>query len=450
MKKLYTFCRITALSTLLFSGSLKSNGQYCITNLYLTGCTNNDYIRSFRTSGGMGDIMNPSTGCSNTTNGYTYYSALSHTTSVGNNVNFSIVNNPFNNENYYFYVDWNADGDFTDAGETITTGTVPAGDSVTGSFPVPPGTTLGTKRMRARFVFNPTTPVTACSQENYGEIEDYNLNIVAPAPPCNSPSNATVSNITGVTADMTWTAVPGAIGYEWAITTSPTPPSSGTGSVTGTAIGTNTLTPNTTYYFHLRTKCSGFNQSSGWVTKTFTTTSAPACTAPSNFKVNDVTTNSVQFSWSPSSTAISYEYAITTTTNPPTTGIPTTQLSASISLLNSATKYYVRVRSICSASTYSGWLLIPIFTHFSTSVNEVNNDYLNIYPSPASDKLTIESAQSADKAIIQLIDVSGRMVMEQGFGTSSTTLDISKLQPGIYILKYLQGPTVSIQRIVKQ
>ncbi|WP_276134550.1 GEVED domain-containing protein [Polluticoccus soli] len=444
MKNLCPLVRFAAFSAVLLAGTLNSNAQYCTTNLYLTGCIDDDYIQSFRTTGGLTNITNYLTGCSNTTTAaYTYYSAHTHTTSVGNSVNYSLVNGPVYAENYYLFVDWNADGDFTDAGETIASGAVAIGDSVTGSFPVPAGTSLGTKRMRARVVYNPSSTVTACSQANYGEVEDYNLVVTTP---CDPPSSATISNIASTSADMTWPAVSGAMGYDWDVTTSPTPPTMGAYNSTTTTASIATLSPATIYYFHLRTQCAAGYYST-WVTQTFTT--LPPC-APPTMTIDDITTNSIKISWTPVSNAVNYEYSVLTTTPPPPSGTSTTALSATISSLNGATKYYVRLRSVCGASSYSTWQFKQAFTHYPTSVDEFNEGSLHIYPTPASDVLTIESPEHQGNAIVQLTDVSGRMVMEQETNTPTTTLNISKLQPGVYILKHMQGSAVSIHQIVKQ
>lgn len=84
------------------------------------------------------------------------------------------------------FVDWNNDGDFLDAGESYfnTTATIKRSTTVTagkvtltGTLPIPSGTTFGVKRVRVKYNFSGTTlnlPLTAaCEEMSNGQVEDY-------------------------------------------------------------------------------------------------------------------------------------------------------------------------------------------------------------------------------------------------------------------------------------
>lgn len=86
------------------------------------------------------------------------------------------------------FVDWNEDGDFNDAGEAYfnTTATIKRSTTITGgvitltgTLPIPAGTTLGNKRMRVKYNFSGTTLnttlTTACSDLTNGQAEDYTI-----------------------------------------------------------------------------------------------------------------------------------------------------------------------------------------------------------------------------------------------------------------------------------
>jgi hypothetical protein len=90
-------------------------------------------------------------------------------------------------------------------------------------------------------------------------------------PSCVPPITPVATAITTTTATVSWTAALPApsVGYQWAVTTSATPPASGTATTLLTASSTG-LSPNTQYYLHVRSACSGATFST-WVTSSFTT-----------------------------------------------------------------------------------------------------------------------------------------------------------------------------------
>jgi hypothetical protein len=181
----------------------KTSAQYCTTNLYTQlGCTDDDYISSFSTTGGITNITNNNTTCNNTstTDAYTYFSGMTHTAVQGNTVNFSVAASPTWTEGVKIFVDYNNDGDYLDANELVwqSATTLAAGTSATGSFVIPVATTPGVKRMRVRCVFAGTV-FTACDPQQYGEVEEYNLQVVALAACAGTPNAGTAtSTITNI------------------------------------------------------------------------------------------------------------------------------------------------------------------------------------------------------------------------------------------------------------
>lgn len=95
---------------------------------------------------------------------------------------------------FIVFVDWNQDGDFSDAGETyfgatalaITNSTGTDGKTVVGSITVPENAKLGTTRMRIKKNFGATAQLNPCSSAGtvavpantgYGQAEDYAVNV---------------------------------------------------------------------------------------------------------------------------------------------------------------------------------------------------------------------------------------------------------------------------------
>ena len=83
------------------------------------------------------------------------------------------------NEYWMVWIDYNADGDFTDAGENIYDSGTANQNIQNGSFSIPTTATVGQTRMRISMKFN--SQPTSCETFNFGEVEDYTINITDPA-----------------------------------------------------------------------------------------------------------------------------------------------------------------------------------------------------------------------------------------------------------------------------
>src|SRR5690606_21108117 len=118
-------------------------------------------------------------------------------------------------------------------------------------------------------------------------------------------------------ADLSWNAITGVTGFEYAVTASATPPASGA-ATTGTTYNATGLTPATNYYLHVRTQCNS-TTSSAWTTLPFTSQSS-ACTAPTGLAATGITPTGVTLNWNAAASSTGYEYAITQSSIPPTSG----------------------------------------------------------------------------------------------------------------------------------
>ena len=79
------------------------------------------------------------------------------------------------NEAVTVWIDFNKDGDFEDSGETVFNSLASQTTPVAGNFSIPGNSTLGSTRMRVSMRYN-TTP-NSCGSFDYGEVEDYSVNI---------------------------------------------------------------------------------------------------------------------------------------------------------------------------------------------------------------------------------------------------------------------------------
>ena len=190
------------------------------------------------------------------------------------------------------WVDFNQNGVF-ESSENVALSASSAGSGavVTYNFLVPITATLGNTRIRVRGGSDdPYSASGACDNMDYGETEDYLVNIVA-APPCVSPSALLVSGLTTTTATISWTAATPAPagGYEWEIRTSGAGGSGATGLAASgsTAAGVLTanvtgLVANTTYTLYVRSACTAGSIYSTWASSTAFTTPCNATGLPYN------------------------------------------------------------------------------------------------------------------------------------------------------------------------
>lgn len=124
----------------------------------------------------FGTVNNSSTGGT----GYTNFTAVSTNVTRGSAYTISITpqwTSSVYSEGYSVWIDYNKDGDFTDAGEQVWTKAASSTTPVTGTITIPTGATLGTTRMRVSMKYNGIP--TSCEAFSYGQVEDYTVNIVS-------------------------------------------------------------------------------------------------------------------------------------------------------------------------------------------------------------------------------------------------------------------------------
>jgi Zn-dependent metalloprotease/chitodextrinase len=124
----------------------------------------------------FGTINNASTG----TAGYENFTAIS--TNIVRGVANTITITPswtatVYAEGYAVWIDYNKNGLFTDAGELVFSKAAATATPVTGNITIPATASLGATRMRVSMKYNAIP--TACETLNYGQVEDYTVNITA-------------------------------------------------------------------------------------------------------------------------------------------------------------------------------------------------------------------------------------------------------------------------------
>ena len=125
------------------------------------------------------NTIDKTTGLSGT-NYYNDYTATD-ATSLQTGSNYSLTLTSYNSQtsnDFIAWIDWNSDGDFDDAGEEVGCG-IDINTGTTFTVHVPGNAFTGATVMRVRAAFNAVCGTTsACGNTDYGEVEDYRINIV--------------------------------------------------------------------------------------------------------------------------------------------------------------------------------------------------------------------------------------------------------------------------------
>lgn len=239
---------------------------YCTAN----NSTNTTYyISGVTTTGGVANFSNTGTGF--TAGGYKDYTPT-YFVSQNAGLSFNITcTHPSSTYGYTVWVDWNNDGDFVDAGESVLTTGYLSSPAAIGSVTIPAGTPAGNYRMRIRNAYL-SNPAPACGDHAYGETEDYKVTCLGPLPCSGNPSAIVVTVTSLTTATVNWTAAAPAPanGYQYYYSTTNTAPTAGTTPSGSTGAGVTTvnltgLTSGTTYYIWVRSNCGGGLGQGAWV-----------------------------------------------------------------------------------------------------------------------------------------------------------------------------------------
>lgn len=112
--------------------------------------------------------------------------------------------------------------------------------------------------------------------------------------------------------------------------------------------------------------------------------------------------------------------------------------------------------------TYAGGVDVPHYylddvsfidlTNVSVTENSIQHAVL--YPNPVNDILTVEVPTSSGTAVVSVIDVTGRTVVEgasfmQQGQIARTQLDMSGMPQGLYMIRIQDGASESVHRVVR-
>lgn len=85
---------------------------------------------------------------------------------------------------------------------------------------------------------------------------------------------------------------------------------------------------------------------------------------------------------------------------------------------------------------------------FNVGIEQYAAEIPNIYPNPVQNELTVSNIE--ENAFIAIYDLNGKMLMSKTAISSSETIHVSSLSPGIYIVKVIGENSSATNKMIKQ
>ena len=248
--------------------------------------------------------------------GYQDFTSVSTTVQPANSYPISItLSNSYNLDQVAVFIDFNHNGIFTDAGETVYTSALGAGP-FTGTVSIPAGAMLGNTRMRVRLhdTGSPPLNLTPCGTSAFGQVEDYTVDIelCSAASVTTQPANTVICNSGNGTISLVASGT--GVTYQWQVSTNGgtsytnltnTAPYSGVTTNTLLITGATTAMNGYKYRAILNGLCSPANTPSNAATLTINSptaiTTQPALTAQTcergNASFTVAASNNATYQW---------------------------------------------------------------------------------------------------------------------------------------------------------
>ncbi|MBK7307507.1 MAG: fibronectin type III domain-containing protein [Chitinophagaceae bacterium] len=174
--------------------------------------------------------------------------------------------------------------------------------------------------------------------------------IIGAAPSCGTVSGLAASAITNTTANVSWTALGGALNYDvdYKLNSSGTWINAAT-ATTSLSVALSGLTQGSLYDYRVRANCTG--ATGAYAQAQFTTTSPASCNAPAGLASSAITASSATVSWGAVSGAANYDvdYKLNSSGTWINAATATASTSVGLSGLTASSLYDWRVRANCTA-----------------------------------------------------------------------------------------------------
>lgn len=285
-------------------------------------------------------------------NGYGDYTSLSTDLNTLETyqltVNIGYESFPFI-ENIQVWIDFNQDGVFDEVSENVVDLDEDIADVLVTEFMVPIDAVEGLTRMRVAMKWregpDPSKPAS-CSIYDFGEVEDYCVNIITTERPCLIPNNIRllddpVDNV----VFLAWDEAIGALNYELRYRIVDSPEWISTTINDPATVFLDNLTRCASYELQVQSLCDSMVTSD--FSDIFSFNTPCDCLPPEAISVIDSSTNSISITWEDNEEADRYEVVFKKAADLNQGRIVVNSNTLTLSSLDNCTEYQINIRPLC-------------------------------------------------------------------------------------------------------
>lgn len=104
---------------------------------------------------------------------------------------------------------------------------------------------------------------------------------------------------------------------------------------------------------------------------------------------------------------------------------------------------------VCTPHAGNMFGTITVVAEGALSTSEARSLKFEMYPNPASDKVSIQLPSGAENATVEFYDSLGRLALSKKVTRISNKMDVNALSKGIYILKVFTADQIGSQKFIK-
>ena len=105
---------------------------------------------------------------------------------------------------------------------------------------------------------------------------------------------------------------------------------------------------------------------------------------------------------------------------------------------------------VCTPHSGDMFGTITVVAEGVLSISEANLLKFEMFPNPASDKVTIQLPSGTEKATVQFYDYLGRLALTKKVTSAKNILEVNSLSKGVYMLKVVTEDKVGSQKFIKK